>query len=223
MRYDTTNWTPYYTKDDFGNPRPVSGVYETLVNEDKTIMCFRFRPYNAEADKTYAEELVQSSFEREVRNLDAVKGYPWAPEVISIDHDSRTIFLKWYEKCCDLLDKDGVDFSTIAPNWQEQLEQIVRDLHKLELYKVSFYPNCFYFDANGKLRTYMFYTVSTYAEQPIDISFYEAMLNEDRMAMIRKLAPSGKLDMKLLYEQAFKQYIKWPGDPLPAIYERVYG
>lgn len=223
MIYENNTWTPYFTKDSFGSPRPVCGIYETHVNEDRSIMCFSFRPYYAEANKTYSDELVQSSFDREVRTLELIKDYIWAPEVLEIDYSNKRIFFKWYNKCFDLLEKEGADLSAISPTWKDQLEQMVSDLHKEHLYKVSFYPNCFYFDNNGILHTYMFYTVSTYEEQPIDISFYEAMLNEDRLAMIRQLAPSGKLDMALLYEKAFKQYIEWPDNVLPEIYTRVYG
>jgi hypothetical protein len=223
MIYDNNNWKPYCSLDDFGNPRPVRGIYEVLVNDDASILCFKFRAYCEQDCKTYPDELVQNSFEREIKNLEKVKQYPWAPEILEIDYNNKCVFLKWYGKCCDLLYRTGVDYGSIAVDWKQQLEQIVKDLHKEELYKVSFYPGCFYFDSNNILHTFMFYTVSTYAEQPIDISFYETMLNEDRLAMIRKLAPTGKLDMKLLYEQAFKNYIKWPEDPLPAIYDRVYG
>ena len=55
------------------------------------------------------------------------------------------------------------------------------------------------------------------------MDFYKPILNEDRLRLVEQLSVDGNLDMKLLVERAFNDYIKWPGDPLPTIYKKVYG
>jgi hypothetical protein len=49
------------------------------------------------------------------------------------------------------------------------------------------------------------------------------MLNQDRLEMIEQLATDGKLDIAILMKKAFTEYIKWPDNVLPKIYEQVYG
>ena len=54
------------------------------------------------------------------------------------------------------------------------------------------------------------------------MNFYRPILNAKRSIVVDELEVDGTLDMKLLVERAFNDYIKWPGDPLPKIYEEVY-
>jgi hypothetical protein len=48
-------------------------------------------------------------------------------------------------------------------------------------------------------------------------------LNEDRLRLLEELSIDGKLDMAILVKHAFNNYIQWPGNILPEIYNKVYG
>ena len=166
------------------------------------------------ANSKYPKELVESSFQREVNFLHKISKYYWAPENIQVSESERKLFFKWYGSTCE---------QVVPPGWGEQLAQIASDLHTAKIYKPNFYPKCFYTDNNDCLHAFVFYSSSDYAEQPISIDFYKPILNEDRLQVVDQLSIDGKLDMKFLIEKAFNEYIKWPGDPLPGIYKRVYG
>ena len=97
-----------------------------------------------------------------------------------------------------------------------------KDLHKEQVYKPSFYPKYFYTDNNDQLHAYGFYSSSDYKEQPIAMDFYRPILNPDRKALVSELETDGSLDMGILVKHAFNNYIKWPGDPLPEIYNKVF-
>lgn len=174
------------------------------------LACMNFNPSNLK----YTAELVESSFNREVKFLDTISKYKWAPEQIQISNSDRKIFFTWYNNTCD-------DF--LPTNWQLQLENIASDLHTEKLYKPNFYPKCFYSDTNGCLHAFVFYSTSSYDEQPIEIEFYKPILNTDRLELITKLSSDGKLDMGVLINHAFNNYITWPENALPEIYKRVYG
>jgi hypothetical protein len=103
-----------------------------------------------------------------------------------------------------------------------QLENIARDLHKEQIYKPNFYPKYFYTDSSGIMHSYAFYSASEYKEQPIEMDFYRPILNPQRKALVDMIETDGKLDMGILVKHAFTDYIKWPGDPLPEIYQRVF-
>lgn len=187
----------------------IHGIYRSLVNETDDVFCMDFNP----TDLKYPHELIQSSFEREVRYLTTLD-YIWMPEVIEIESSNRRIYFKWYGNTCE---------QQIPTDYKEQLLSIVKDLDKEKVYKPSFYPKYFYVDNNNLMHAFTFYSACDYSEQPIGIDFYKPILNPDRLAVVEKLSIDGKLDVRLLIEKAFNEYIEWPDNPLPEIYRTVYG
>lgn len=183
-------------------------IFKSLVKDD--IFCMDFNP----DDKKYPEELIQYSFDREVKYLTLLTDYDWVPEVIDIDKPNRKIYFKWYHNTCETL---------LPANYKEQLLQIVKDLHKEQIYKPSFYTKFFYVDNDNKMHAMTWYSASNYNEQPLCVEFFKPILNQDRLELIEKMATNGKLDVGLLIDKAFNNYIQWPDNPLPEIYKTVYG
>ena len=161
----------------------------------------------------YPYELITSSFNRERKYLIKLLKYDWCPEVVEINPNSKRIGFKWYNNTCE---------EKLPSNYKEQLEQITKDLHNEQIYKPSFYTKYFYTDNQGKMRAYAFYSSSDYSEQPIAMDFYRPILNPQRKALVDEIETNGTLDMGILVKHAFTDYIKWPDDPLPEIYRRVY-
>ena len=54
------------------------------------------------------------------------------------------------------------------------------------------------------------------------MEFYKSILNDDRLELVNKLAIDGKLDMGILIEHAFNDYIEWPDNALKEIFNNVY-
>jgi hypothetical protein len=185
-----------------------NGIFNLVI--EKGIACMDFNPSSGR----YPEQLVNSSFEREFRYLRQLHGRTWSPEVVNYDFLTRRIYFKWYDNTCE---------QKLSTNWKEQLENIVRDLAQLQIYKPSFYPKFFYVDDKNNMRAYAFYSASDASEQPIAMDFYRPILNADRAAVVDSLvSEDGKLDMKHLVKRAFTDYIKWPDDALKEIYYKVY-
>ncbi len=164
-------------------------------------------------DSKYSQELIDSSYQREKNYLQRLQKYKWAPTIKHTLDSCRQIYIEWSGVTCD---------QALCNDYKEQLEEIVKDLHKEEIYKPSFYPKYFYIDETQTLKAFAFYSASDYSEQPIDMKFYESILNPDRKSLIEKLAVDGKLDMGILVKHAFNDYIDWPDNPLPTIYTKVY-
>jgi len=183
------------------------GIFNLLIEDDIATMDF-----NPLGDR-YPQELINDVFDREIKFLRKVKKYRWAPEILHINLENRCISFKWYNNTCEQI---------IPEDYKTQLKEITKDLHKDELIKLNFYKNYFYTDDNGILHTYAFYSTSTYNEQPINIDFYGPILNEDRKTLVDQLTSTGFLDMRELQKHAFKNYIDWPENPLPKIYEEVH-
>ena len=168
--------------------------------------------FNPTSDR-YPQDLVDSSFKRECRYLLQLQHYPWAPQNVTVVDTERRVYFDWYKNTCE---------GYLPSNYVEQLEQITRDLHAEQIYKPSFYPKYFITDTNDQLHAYAFYSASDYSEQPISMDFYRPILNPQRKALVEQLEVDGKLDMGILVKHAFTDYIKWPGDPLPEIYQKVF-
>jgi len=183
------------------------GIFNLVINDNVARMDFN------PTGNRYPTELIISSYERECRYLTRLQKYSWAPEVIDFNHNSRQIQFRWYGNTCE---------EKLSTTWKQQLKTVVIDLKKENIHKPSFYPKFFYVDDNDNLRAYAFYSASDYDEQPISMDFYRPILNPDRAALVDQLEVNGKLDMKILVECAFTDYIKWPDNALAAIYHTVH-
>lgn len=183
------------------------GIFNLHINNNIAVMDF-----NPEGTR-YPVELVNDCFQRELAYLDKLKKYQWAPEVLDIDISNRSLSFLWYNNTCE-------DF--VPKDYKEQLLQITKEFHKEELIKPNLYTKYFYTDPKGIMHTYAFYSTSDYAEQPINIKFYSPILNQTRKELVDTLTQNDFLDMRVLLEQAYTNYIKWPDDPLPLIYEKTY-
>ena len=176
---------------------------------DGNVASMNFNPSNTK----YPAELIESSFVRERDNLLKIIGYKWAPEILEINPHTKRISFKWYNNTCE---------NTLPANWKEQLHTIVCDLHRERIYNPNFYPKCFYVDDNNIVHAFVFYSTSSYDEQPISMDFYKPILNDDRLALVEQLSTDGKLDMGILIKHAFNDYIVWPDNALTDIYKNVY-
>lgn len=184
-----------------------NGVYIFTVNENHTRACLDFNPIG----DRYHTSLIQSSFDREAYFLQKLQDLDthWIPQNIVIDRKNRKIYFDWYGNTCE-------DY--LPTDWKTQLEHIIYELNELQIYKPSFYRKCFYSDNIGKLRTYSFYTACDYKDSFVDVDFYRPILNDDRKQLVEKLSKNGKLDVSLLIEKAFLEYLDWPDNVLKDCY-----
>lgn len=184
-----------------------SGIFDLQMDHNRA--CMDFNPQNPK----YTEELINSSFNRECEFLHKVNKYNWSPKNLEINSKDRKIYFDWFNNTGD---------NYLPNNWESQLENIVRDLHYLRIYKPNLYMKNFFTDSNEILHAYVFYSSSSYDEQPISMNFYKPLLNEDRLALVDTLTVDEKLHMKVLIEHAYTNYIDWPCGALKQIYHKVY-
>jgi hypothetical protein len=194
------------------------GVYSLYKSVDNKFLCQAY-----ENTKKYGMMLMRSCFIRDLNLIDSpISKYPWCAEFADETRDGYKIFLHFDGILCqEILDR-GEKLEDYCPDWKQQLEQMCVDLHKEEICKLSMYPKCFFINSNKQLKAFGHFSSSRYLEQPMNMEMYMPLFNDERGAMVNKLMVGGTLDMRLLREKAFNEYIKWPDDVLPAIYSRVY-
>lgn len=197
------------------------GVYNLYKSTDNNFICQEY-----EVKPQYGMMLMRSCFIRELNFVDGeLQKYKWCPTLAKEEREGYKIYLRFSGHLCqDIIDR-GERLEDYCPDWKEQLEQICVDLHSAGIYKLSMYPKCFFIDEDKTLKTFSFFSASRYLEQPMNMELYMPLFNSERSNLVRKLMinNTNTLDMKLLNEKAFKDYVKWPDNVLPAIYDRVYG
>jgi hypothetical protein len=169
-----------------------------------------FNPCNPK----YPQELIDSSFQREVKFSSIMTRYKWGPKNIKVEENLKTISFDWHG--------DTLDQAELPSSWKIQLEQIVKDLKDNNIYKPNFYQKCFYLDEDQIIHAFSFYSTSTEEEQPIAMDFYRPILNEDRLSVVDELSSNGMLNMEVLIKRAYSDYIKWPDNALKEIFNNVY-
>lgn len=218
---NTTNWQHYYSIDDQGRPWPTGAIYEPLVSPDGQTLCMKFDAGNSFRNSPVSEALAEDCFRREVKYLNKFKNYSWCAKLLDVDYPSRSVYIEWNHACCEKIIMSGTNLNNVAKDWKLQLKQIISDIKNNQVYKITMYP-CYHFFKENQLKAFGFYTTCDYAEQPIDIEMYRPILNQERAEFVDKTWPDGKVDFAVLNKYSLTEYVKWPEDPLPQIYQEVY-
>jgi hypothetical protein len=226
---DTTEWNIYYKLDPQDRIRcPNNNMYTPYISPDGKIMCMHWNK-DSEYQKLdglnriLTDKLMDFFFEREVRYLKLFKNYAWCPEVLFIDHTNKKIFIEWNNETCNDLIYGTGDLDKQFPDWQEQLYGIINDIVKSGHYKTSLYPHCFFFDNNGRLKTFDMYACAHKDDPYISFEQIDGMMGKESMASGRfKEATEGNLlNLGKFFKRALAEHVIWPHNALQRIYERV--
>lgn len=194
------------------------GVYNLYKSTDNKFLCQEY-----EVKPQYGMMLMRSCFIRDLNFIDSpMSKYPWSAKFADETKDGYKIFLYFDGTLCqEILDR-GEKLEDYCPDWKQQLEQMCVDLHKEGICKLSMYTKCFFIDSNKQLKAFGHFSTSRYLEQPMSMEMYMPLFNNERSKMVNQLMVGSTLDMRLLRKKAFNEYIKWPDDVLPGIYNRVF-
>ena len=151
------NWKPFYKYDDNGVPGCMSQqTYEPLISPDGKTFCANYSYDNKyqrlwQPDRPlYTEEVVEYFFRKEVEYALKFQSKPWAPEIIEMDWTDKRIFYKWNGPTCNEIIYSG---GTLPSDWHQQIHSIMIDLYNEDVYKLTMYPHCHFFDEQGIMHT----------------------------------------------------------------------
>ena len=223
---DTTNWKYYYKQDPIDKIRCATNLlYTPLINPEGNIMCMLWdetSEYQKENTRL-TKELVDFFFEREVKYLEIFQGYSWAPSIIEIDKENKKIFIEWnVETCNDIVYTDSRDIDKECSDWEPQLFNILKDVVSAGYYKMALYPHCFYLDKNNKLKTFDFYSCISHEERYLEKAKIEGMLGQGSRTRFDEVTSDGLIDFEMFFKRTLSTHVKWPGDPFPKFYKRLF-
>ena len=186
----TTNFEYYY------NNVPGNGlcrnnlIYTSLISKDKTVFCqwyYNDEGYHGGRNQVVDPALMDEKFEREVKFLRLMgKEYPQHVPKFSINEAERKVYLEidgpdmWELAGCT-----GKDYSSVIPDWQDQIIEILKAHKSLGIHKYSMHPSSF-FAVDGKLKSINYFFAYHKDEPNKSIASHESHIYSTRQDEMRK-------------------------------------
>jgi len=131
---------------------------------------------------------MDEKWQRELKYLKLMHGaYPeLVPKILDIDETNRKIYLQvdgsdfWEQSNCTT-----ENYSTVLPDWQDQMINIIKAHKSLKLHKYSMHPSS-YFIVDGKLKSINYFFTYHNSENNISISDVESHIYTTRQNEMRK-------------------------------------
>ena len=181
-----TNYEYYYNNDNTRN----NLVYTSLISKNKQVFCQWYHNdgiYHGGKNEVVDPELMDEKFEREIKFLKVMRDeYPQHVPSYSVNYEYRKVYL----------DVDGIDFwnkadckienySTVLPDWQEQMLEILRAHKELGIHKYSMHPSS-YFVVDGKLKSMNYFFTYDNSEPNVSIQEVESHLSVNRREKMKQ-------------------------------------
>jgi len=139
---------------------------------------------------------MDEKWEREIRFLVLMKEkFPdHVPEILDINHNERKIFLKidgpdmWELAGCQ-----GLEYTKVLPDWEEQMLEIISAHKELGIYKMSLHPSS-YFIVDGKLKSINYFFCYTDHDKEIAMDSLMSHISNDRQKTLEPIFKSLKID-----------------------------
>lgn len=162
-------------------------IYTSLISSDNKTFCQWFHndtDYHKGQNQVVDPKLMNEKFDREVRylRLMSTKFPDMVPKIKQIDLHRKKIYLEidgpdlWERAGCN-----GIDYSDVLEDWDQQMLDILRAHKNLGLNKYSLHPSS-YFIVDGKLKSINYFF--TYDHNDADISLRSVMshISKERQA-----------------------------------------
>lgn len=133
-------------------------IYTSLISKDQKTFCQWYHndtEYHRGQNQVVDPRLMKEKFNREVEGLSRMEdlGYGDLIPSFNIDFKNYKIYLEidgpdmWERVGCT-----GTDYSSVVPDWEDQMLGIFKAHREIGMYKFSLHPSS-YFVVNGKLKS----------------------------------------------------------------------
>lgn len=216
-------WKLYYKTHPTENyPTTTQMCYEPRVNPEGSVFCMNFSyPNDYQLNQiriSYTRELVDLMFEREVKYLEKMKDFDWAPEVLDIS--GNKIFIKWYGGTCNDLVYGSRDLEVRYPQWKDDVSAVILEQVDNGYLKSSVYPHSHYYDTNGQLRTIDFYTVVEKSNPFLSYEKIQGVIGLDTNRFSNAIV-GDMVNVEEIFKSGLLEYSNWP-ENLTNIYYRIF-
>lgn len=192
-------------------------IYTSLISKDKKTFCQWYHndtEYHQGKNQVVDTKLMDEKWNREIHYLHLMgTHYPNLVPEYDIDVANRKIYLSidgpdmWELAGCT-----GRDYTSVLPDWEQQMLEILEAHKSLGIYKMSLHPSS-YFIVKGKLKSINYFFC--YRDQDTEISMNSLMshISKDRQKTLESIyqsleinpdVPCSFLKIQMLTFETFK-------------------
>ena len=223
---NNTGWAFVYKLSN-GYPSSTNILYTPTVNPAKDRLCLHFTVdsavYMENSCVQRSSQLMEDFFQRELKYLTMFQGKSWCPKLYEVDYVERKILIEFNNETLNWpIYTEGRDLTTEFPNWEEDLYKVIEDLYNDGFVKASLYPHCFFYTKEGVLKTIDYYATLEQDNTLMHKDLIEPIIGVDSQERFIEVKQGDYYEMKDHFKNSLKTWVKWPGDPLPKFYDRIF-
>lgn len=224
---DNSGWEYIYKIWDNGDVVATNVLYVPSLSPEKDKMCMHFdlhaEYYMPGSCVPRTEEMMEFYFQRELKHISIMQGQPFCPKIYDVDEKSRKILIEFNKES---LNKpaftEGRSLDEINPNWEEELFDVIKSIYDLGYYKVGLYPHCFFYTDDLQLKTIDYYTLIDRSNPLISREIVEPIIGVDSQQRYIDVDRGEYYDFEQFFKNTLKNWVKWPGNPAPKFYSRLF-
>lgn len=221
-------WKPYLKLSNEGDPCMAQQTYEPLVSEDGKTFCKNYAwpneyQYRESKDRPlYTEEVVDWFFHNELKYIETFTNKSYAPEIIDIDFNSRKIYLKWYGLSCNQIIYKPHPWP--QETWLDQIKNIMLDIYKEGVYKLTMYPHCHYISEDGNMRAIDWYGCVPVNNPYIKEKYMQGIIHETAKFRLEETgkAIDNVLNLENMFKRSLQTHVKWGDYNMNYIYKEMF-
>lgn len=224
---NTDNWNYYFKQNQYGDLIPSNILYTPLVSPDRDIMCMHYviNEKYQQPKEGMTQEIVDFFFQREVKYLQALQHWSFAPEILDIDEKNNKIFIEWNnETLSQIINNPIRDINHEILNWKTEIFEILKAIRDEGYIKVALYPHCFFLGKDGEMKTIDYYSVMPVNDKTIDRSFIEGMIGKEGAYRFDQSTKDGVVDFMPFLKITMKEHLTeyWKSNVFSDWYTQLY-
>ncbi len=221
-------WKPFYKYDDQGNPGAMSQqTYEPLISPDGRTFCANYHVDNQYQHlwqphrPLYTSDVVDYFFNKEIEYATKFQHKSWAPRILEIDLLNRRIFYSWNNSTCNEIIYSG---GQLPSDWRQQIKDIMMDLFKNNVYKLTMYPHCHFFDEQGQMHTIDMYGCVEKDNPFIEKRFMDGIIHSTAQFRLDETGElvNGSYNLEIMFKQSLKNHVRWGKETLDFVYQTMF-
>jgi len=222
---DNTGWE-YIKKLTNGYPCSTNVLYTPTISPEHDKMCMHYLTDTEYMDGSCvprSEELMNFFFDRELNFIKLFQGKPWCPTLYDVDFENRKLLIEFNKESLNWpIYEEGRSLDEEFPNWKVDLFNVLKDLNDSGYYKASIYPHCFFYTNDGQIKMIDYYATIPKNDTRIHKNLIEPIIGVDSEHRFSEVKDGDYYEMGNHFKNSLKTWIKWPGDPLPEFYDRIF-
>ena len=217
------NWEHVFKiTNSYHSPTSTNVLYIPTISPTRDMMCMHYVT-NIDGCAPRSIEITNFFFEREINFIKLFQDKPWCPILYDVDFKNRKILIEFHKENLSWpIYSNGRSIDEEYSTWKEDLFEVLKDLTESGYYKASIYPHCFFYSNDKQLKMIDYYATISKNNTKIHKDLIEPIIGVDSGQRFSEVKDGDYYEMSIHFKNSLKTWVKWPGDPLPEFYNKIF-